>query len=75
MPSACCALPSDRQPKIQPAIATFSAGEFRRQPALSDNTAIIRKMNLVNVHFWTLLSPPIISMSTNLKFQFKFAFI
>ena len=38
MRSACCALPSDRQAKIQPAIATFSAGEFRRQPALSDNT-------------------------------------
>ena len=38
MRRAHCALPSDRQPKIQPAIATFSAGEFRRQPALSDNT-------------------------------------
>ena len=37
MGSARCALPSDRQPKIQPAIATFSAGEIRRQPALSDN--------------------------------------
>ena len=33
-----CALPSDHRPKIQPVIATFSAGEFRRQPALSDNT-------------------------------------
>ena len=40
MQSACCALPSDLQPKIQPAIATFSAGEFRRQPALSDNTKV-----------------------------------
>ena len=39
MQSACCALPSDLQSKIQPAITTFSAGEFRRQPALSDNPA------------------------------------
>ena len=38
MRSVHCALPSDRQPKIQPAITTFSAGEFRRKPALSDNT-------------------------------------
>ena len=38
MRSAHCALPSDRQPKIQPAIATFSASEFHRLPALSDNT-------------------------------------
>ena len=38
MRSAHCALPSDRQRKIQPAIATFSAGEFHQQPALSDNT-------------------------------------
>ena len=38
MRSAHCALLSDRQPKIQPAIAIFSAGEFRQQPALSDNT-------------------------------------
>ena len=48
MRSARCALPSDRQPKIQPAIATFSAGEFRRQPALSDNT------DTVYVHVITL---------------------
>ena len=45
MQSAHCALPSDRQPKIQPAIATFSASEFRRQPALSDNTATIASHN------------------------------
>ena len=45
MRSAHCALPSDRQPKIQPAIATFSAGEFRRQPALSDNTDILKIQN------------------------------
>ena len=29
---------SHHRPKIQPLIAAFSAGEFRRQPALSDNT-------------------------------------
>ena len=44
MQSAHCALPSDRQPKLQPAIVTFSAGEFRRQPALSDNTGIINML-------------------------------
>ena len=33
-----CALLSDLWPKIQLAITTFSAGEFCRQPALSDNT-------------------------------------
>ena len=48
MRSAHCALPSDRQPKLQPAIATFSAGEFRQQPALSDNTG--------NDSWWLLLS-------------------
>ena len=41
MQSAHCALPSDRQPKIKPVIANFSAGEFCRQPALSDNTAVV----------------------------------
>ena len=45
MRSACCALPSDRQPKLQPPIATFSAGEFRRQPALSDNTVVMFSCN------------------------------
>ena len=39
--SACCALPSDHRPKIQPVIAFFSAGEFRQQPAVSDNTEYI----------------------------------
>ena len=38
MQSAHCALLIDRQPKIQLAIITLSAGEFRQQPALSDNT-------------------------------------
>ena len=38
MQSAHCDLPRDCQPKIQPEITTFSAGEFRQQPALSDNT-------------------------------------
>ena len=49
MRSAHCALPSDRQPKIQPAIATFSAGEFRRQPALSDNTACVSQFDAVSL--------------------------
>ena len=40
MRSALCALLIHCQPKIQPAIAAFSAGEFRRQPALSDNTEV-----------------------------------
>ena len=52
MRSAHCALPSDRQPKIQPAIATFSAGEFRRQPALSDNTGSYRHMYMYSVAVW-----------------------
>ena len=34
---ACCALPSNRRPKIQPVITTFSAGEFCWQLALSNN--------------------------------------
>ena len=37
--SAHYALPSNCQPKIQPVIAAFLAGEFRRQPVLSDNIA------------------------------------
>ena len=36
--SACCALPSDCQAKIQPVIAAFLAGEFDPQPAFCDNT-------------------------------------
>ena len=36
--SASCALPSDHWPKIQPVITAFSAGEFCRQLALSNNT-------------------------------------
>ena len=39
--SACCALPSDHRPKIQPMIIAFLAGEFRRQPALGDSTVIL----------------------------------
>ena len=31
--TVCCSLPA----KIQPAITSFSANEFRWQPALSDN--------------------------------------
>ena len=34
-----CALLIHHWSKIQPVIAAFSDGEFRRQPALSDNTA------------------------------------
>jgi len=36
--TACCPLPSDYPPIIQPATTSFSAGEFHQQPALSDNT-------------------------------------
>ena len=32
-----CPLPSDQPAKNQPAITSFSAGEFRCQLALSDN--------------------------------------
>ena len=33
-----CALLIHHRPKIQPVIATYSAGEFYQQPALNDNT-------------------------------------
>ena len=35
----CCHLPSELPVKIQPAITSFSTGEFRQQPVLSDNPA------------------------------------
>ena len=38
--SACCALPCAHRPKIQPVITAFLAGEFRRQPALSNIAAM-----------------------------------
>ena len=55
MQSAHCALPSDCQRKIQPAIATFSAGEFRRQPTLSDNTANQSDAKLKPTATWLLV--------------------
>ena len=36
-----CALLIYHRPNIQPVITAFSGGEFRQQPALSDNTAFM----------------------------------
>ena len=51
------ALSSDRWPKIQPVIATFSAGEFRQQLALSDNTG--SGIGLCKLSSTTRYGPPL----------------
>ena len=50
--SAHCALPSDQWPKIQPAIAAFTAEEFCQWPALSNNTGHFLELHIFSeAHF------------------------